>query len=90
MKEQKKNYSLNESAWPSMSKWAFTLMFIKSLLRAKHRGDPAVMNYVQGGEGSTAGVTWPDFKDRKSPWDSMEAGEGEVASKVKGAGQARA
>lgn len=51
---------------------------------------PAVMNYVQGGEGSTAGVTWPGFKDRKSPWDSMEAGEGEVAPKVKGAGQARA
>lgn len=51
---------------------------------------PAVMNCVQGGKGSTAGVTWPGFKDRKSPWDSMEAGEGEVAPKVKEAGQARA
>ena len=29
-------------------------------------------------EGSTAGVTWPGFKDRKSPWDSMGVGEGEV------------
>lgn len=39
-------------------------------------------------EGSTAGVTWPGFKDRKSPWDSMGVGEGEVAPEVEG--QARA
>lgn len=51
---------------------------------------PAVMNYVQGGKGRTAGVMWPGFKDRKSPQDSMGAGEGEVAPEVEGAGQARA
>lgn len=27
-------------------------------------------------EGSTAGVTWPGFKDRKSPWDSTDGGWG--------------
>ena len=48
---------------------------------------PAMMNNVQGGEGSTAGVMWLGFKDRKLPRDTMGAGEGEVAPKVEGAGQ---